>query len=342
MKYLYMLEQKTGMGPLVSVIVPVYRAEMWIRQCVDSLLGQSYRNIELILVDDGSPDSSGAICDEYAATDSRVKVIHQPNGGVGIARQTGMNNATGKYVIHADPDDWVEQTMIEELVAKAIEEDADMVICDYYEEHKDANQYCHLELEPTPEAAFIERLLITHKLSGYLWNKMIRRKCCDGVDFPDDITLLEDELFIIRALHVGNIRRVTYLPKAFYHYRTYNPSSIIHVKSERNLRSQVKVLEYLIDITGGDCFIDRKKWIIYDLFLLKRFTEINERYPEMHRRLIDEQRRWHIGRPMQSAISLALRGYPRLAYNMYKVNKAILDLKYMMALKLRNILDITK
>lgn len=74
------------MGPLVSVIVPVYRAEMWIRQCVDSLLGQSYRNIELILVDDGSPDSSGAICDEYAATDSRVKVIHQPNGGVGIAR----------------------------------------------------------------------------------------------------------------------------------------------------------------------------------------------------------------------------------------------------------------
>ena len=112
----------------MSVIVPVYRAEKWINQCVDSLLGQSYRNIEVILVDDGSPDRSGAICDEYAAADSRVKVIHQPNGGVSVARQTGIDNATGEYSIHADPDDWVEPTMIEELVAKAIEEDADMVI----------------------------------------------------------------------------------------------------------------------------------------------------------------------------------------------------------------------
>lgn len=111
---------------LVSIIVPVYKAEKYIHQCIDSLLAQTYRNIEVILVDDGSPDHCGKICDEYAAKDSRVKVIHQQNGGVSVARQTGIDHATGEYSIHADPDDWVELNMIEELVAKAVSDNADM------------------------------------------------------------------------------------------------------------------------------------------------------------------------------------------------------------------------
>ena len=119
---------------LVSIIVPVYKAEKYIHQCIDSLLTQTYRNIEVILVDDGSPDHCGKICDEYAAKDCRVKVIHQQNGGVSVARQTGIDHATGEYSIHADPDDWVELNMIEELVAKAVSDNADMVICDYISE----------------------------------------------------------------------------------------------------------------------------------------------------------------------------------------------------------------
>ena len=121
---------------LVSIIVPVYKAEKYIHQCIDSLLAQTYRNIEVILVDDGSPDNCGKICDEYAAKDCRVKVIHQQNGGVSVARQTGIDHATGEYSIHADPDDWVEPNMIEELVTKAVADNADMVICDFYRESK--------------------------------------------------------------------------------------------------------------------------------------------------------------------------------------------------------------
>ena len=107
--------------PIISIIIPVYKAEGHLHRCVDSILAQSFTDFELLLVDDGSPDGSGKICDEYAAKDSRVKVLHKQNGGVSSARQTGIENATGEYTIHADPDDWIEPTMLEELYNKATE-----------------------------------------------------------------------------------------------------------------------------------------------------------------------------------------------------------------------------
>ena len=318
--------------PLVSVIVPVYRAEKWINQCVDSLLGQSYRNIEVILVDDGSPDRSGAICDEYAARDSRVKVIHQPNGGVSVARQTGMDNATGEYTIHADPDDWVEPAMIEELVAKAIEEDADMVICDFMAETGFGREYHSMDLPLRPTADDLLRRLLLQQLHGSCCNKLVRRACSNGVNFPDDVTLLEDELFNIRVLRSGKVKRVAYLPKAFYHYRMNNASSIIHVKNDRNIRSQFRVLEYLLEMFSNDrslddSFADRKVHILYDLFISKRFKQLYESFPEVHQRVINDQRRWHLYRPVQSGISMALRGYPRLGYFLYTLDEGVFDMK---------------
>ena len=117
---------------LVSVIIPVYKVEKYIAECIESILAQTYTNFRLILVDDGTPDNAGKICDEYALKDNRIKVIHKSNGGVASARQMGVDNALGNYTIHADSDDWVEPTMLEELYKKAIEKDADMVICDFY------------------------------------------------------------------------------------------------------------------------------------------------------------------------------------------------------------------
>ena len=94
--------------PSISVIVPVYRAEDYLERCVESLLSQTFPDFEILLVDDGSPDHSGAICDDYARKDDRIKVFHKLNGGVSSARQYGIDHAIGEYVIHADPDDWVE------------------------------------------------------------------------------------------------------------------------------------------------------------------------------------------------------------------------------------------
>lgn len=112
---------------LVSIIVPVYKAEKYIHQCIDSLLTQTYRNIEVILVDDGSPDHCGKICDEYAAKDCRVKVIHQQNGGVSAARNVGLANATGEWITFVDADDSVTCAYIEQLYAN----DSDWVIGGY-------------------------------------------------------------------------------------------------------------------------------------------------------------------------------------------------------------------
>lgn len=118
--------------PLVTIIIPVWNVESYIRKCLDSLLCQTYSHTEIILVDDGSPDNSGKICDDYAVRDERIRVIHQTNKGVSVARQKGLDVAAGEWVIHVDPDDYVEPNMIEKLVAKAIKSKADMVTCNFY------------------------------------------------------------------------------------------------------------------------------------------------------------------------------------------------------------------
>ena len=135
-------------NPKVSVIVPIYKAESYLYKCIDSLLTQKLADIEILLIDDGSPDGSGMICDEYARKDSRVKVFHKSNGGVASARQCGLDHACGEYVIHADPDDWVESDMLQSLYEKAVEEDADMVICDFYYEIDETEGYVRVCQQP--------------------------------------------------------------------------------------------------------------------------------------------------------------------------------------------------
>lgn len=154
--------------PKLSVIVPVYNAELTIRKCVDSLLAQTISDFEVVLVDDGSPDRCGSICDEYAQQDPRVKVIHQQNGGVSVARQTGIDNAIGEYTIHVDSDDWVEPTELEELYKKAKEDDADMVICDFYE-----NDDIYHKQEPSSLDSKVVLSELFQQLHGSCCNKLV-------------------------------------------------------------------------------------------------------------------------------------------------------------------------
>ena len=206
----------TPHAPKVSVIVPVYKAEKYLRKCVDSILAQTFRDFEVILVDDGSPDGSGAICDEYAKKDPRVRVFHKENGGVSSARQCGLDHARGEYTIHADPDDWVEPNMLEELYTKAKADDADMVICDFYVNDSRGQRY----VRQRPSALDHETVLreLFQQLHGSCWNKLVRRACYDSynVVFPTKISFCED-LYVNSAILKYPIK-VTYIPKAFYHY----------------------------------------------------------------------------------------------------------------------------
>lgn len=216
----------TDHQPAVSVIVAVYKAEAYLKRCVDSLLAQTFRDFEILLIDDGSPDRSGEMCDEYARQDSRVRVFHKENGGVSSARQCGLDNARGEYVIHADPDDWVEPEMLEEMYRKAKEEDADMVICDYYIEEKGETKY----VIQRPSALDSETVMreLFQQLHGSCWNKLVRRVCYSQyqIQFPLELSYCED--VFVNACLLSHGIKVGYLPKAFYHYdQDVNPNSLV-------------------------------------------------------------------------------------------------------------------
>ena len=124
---------------LISVIIPVYKVEKYLDKCVESVVNQTYKNLEIILVDDGSPDGCPAMCDEWAKKDSRIKVIHKANEGVAIARNAGMDNAQGEYITFVDSDDYIDETMYEKLLNKAKEENADMTLCKFFEVDENGN-----------------------------------------------------------------------------------------------------------------------------------------------------------------------------------------------------------
>ena len=316
---------------LVSIIVPVYKAEKYIRQCVDSLLAQTYRNIEVILVDDGSPDNCGKICDEYAAKDSRVKVIHQQNGGVSVARQTGIDHATGEYSIHADPDDWVELNMIEELVAKAVANNADMVICDFYRESKSEKTYDCQNPGDDLSASAVLRKILSQQLHGSCWNKLVNRSRIEGIGFtPEDLCILEDELYNIRIL--ARKIKVSYLPKALYHYRIDNEDSLCNTISDKSFKSKVKAVSeiesFCLANVAGIAFFDFipiKRNVLFDALRTKRYEVLRELYPEQKEAMINSGTPYRLLAPVSSCIALALRGYPALAYTLYDWNMRLIN-----------------
>ena len=120
-----------NVNPKISVIVPVYNTEKYLKRCIDSILAQSYSDFELLLIDDGSTDASPAICDEYATNDSRVRVFHKPNGGVSSARNLGLDNARGEWIAFVDSDDWIESEMLYLFISKAEKTDSDIVFCNH-------------------------------------------------------------------------------------------------------------------------------------------------------------------------------------------------------------------
>ena len=209
--------------PDVSIVVPVYNLEKWIGHCLDSIAQQTFSNFEVLLIDDGSTDNSGTICDEYAKRDNRFRAYHKENGGLASANQYGLDRATGKYIIHVDPDDWVEGEMLASLYSKAEEDNADMVICDFYMDYPQKQIY-KTQRPDSLEPGYIIDSLFSGKLHGSHWNKLIRTSCIwEGqVSFVEGANYCEDLLFNVNVL--THIKKVSYLHAAFYHYVQYASS----------------------------------------------------------------------------------------------------------------------
>lgn len=233
--------------PKISIIVPVYNVEKYLVKCLESILAQTFSDFEVLLVDDGSTDRSGQVCDDYAKKDIRFRVFHKENGGVASARQAGTDLATGDYIIHVDPDDWVESNMLEELYLKAVETGADVVICDYYVEYKNRRIYKKQQPSALDSTTVLKELF--QQLHGSCWNKLVKRACYKKYDitFVPGINYCEDVLIWVQLLQHTEVK-VCYLNKAFYHYWQENENSIIHSKSVTFLESRKKYVNYLSKI----------------------------------------------------------------------------------------------
>ena len=238
--------------PAVSVIVPVYNAESFLSRCIESLLSQTLKDIEIILVDDGSTDSSKEVCERYAQEDNRIKVLSHPNAGVAATRKAGVEAATGTYSIHTDPDDWVEPTMLEELYSKAIQADADMVICDFMIDFADHSYIAAQKIRRYDSLYCLSRMMYG-KIHGSLCNKLIRTElyCKYGVLFFCGINYCEDYLTCVQLFMNGV--KVAYVPKPFYHYdQVVNNNSATRKYTKATLQTQFRFFEQLREILGNN------------------------------------------------------------------------------------------
>ena len=232
--------------PMISVIVPVYRVEQYLDKCVSSILSQTYDNLEVLLVDDGSPDGSGAICDRWAERDSRVRVFHQANAGGGAARNKALDNARGELIAFVDSDDYIAPDMFEYLYS-LLQQGADIAECSFLETEDD--DACFGESSEPVRWYSAEEAMVCHIqdtiFQQLIWNKLYRREMVEGIRFPLG-TKIDDEFFTYRLL--GNANRLARSERVCYAYRQ-QASSVMHqqnpVKKLEGLRAKCQRLEFL-------------------------------------------------------------------------------------------------
>ena len=236
------------MTPLISVIVPIYNVEPYLSKCIDSIRNSTLQDMEIILVDDGSPDRCGQICDEYAAIDSRIRVIHKENGGISSARNVGLDIARGELIGFVDSDDWIEPDMYEFQYKNLMKEDADISVCGVYEQRGNTES----ALGDTSLYAVVsghDAIQIYLKdivLGNATWNKLYRRKMFSQVRFP--VGRIFEDSFIMPGL-IDSASRVVYDLTPKYHYlRRAGSLSAQHYRPE--LRDYVDAFKTIYSYVG--------------------------------------------------------------------------------------------
>lgn len=232
----------------ISVIVPVYNAAAYIKRCIESILNQTYQNIELILVDDGSTDGSSIICDEYRKKEN-IKIVHKKNGGVSSARNAGLMIASGDYIGFVDSDDYIEKNMFQ-LMHDNIK-DADLSMCGYYQNKKKFIGISNKQIVDRTTA--VTYVIGDGGFKGFLWNKLFKKSVIDKykIRFFPDIHMCEDLVFCIS--YIDKIEKVCLLPNALYYYEDCGVS-LSNAKFNQKKYSVIKAYNTLLsmDLIKGD------------------------------------------------------------------------------------------
>lgn len=233
---------------LISVIVPVYNVESYVAECIESIQNQTYMNLEIILVNDGSTDASGDICDQYAAYDERIQVIHKENAGVSAARNTGIESANGDYIGFVDSDDYIAPTMYEDMLKLMAEHDLDIIECTAFRNNGDTNiEGCNdgsLEIFNRDEAL----RMAMYDCFVAVWSQLYKRRVISDVRFPVG-RKFEDSA--VSYLFIANTKRVGHINRCLYYYRL-NPNSTTQTSFDAKSRWDFVLgyeerLQYAID-----------------------------------------------------------------------------------------------
>ena len=227
--------------PLISIIIPVYNVVPYLKRCIDSVLHQTYRHIEIILVDDGSTDYSGEICEEYAKKDPRIIVIHKANGGLSDARNVGIVKASGDYIAFIDSDDYVCGRYIERLLHRLLKNNADIVICDYFrgvEERFPVNTKQHGETQIFNSKDILKQWHGKYKhIETMAWNKLYRKALFteNNIFFP--VGCLFEDVYITHLL-IDKAEKIVIMNEKLYYY-FQRQGSTMHTVSEKKMRESI-------------------------------------------------------------------------------------------------------
>lgn len=233
----------------ISVIVPVYNSEKYLQRCINSILNQTYKDLELILIDDGSTDSSGSICDSFAKIDSRVRVIHQKNSGVSEARNIGLNHAVGDYITFVDSDDYIDSRMYEELINLFLKYNADITHCGYKrvnpegviqkEVHGTHKVLCQNQIEAT------NCFLRGEYFNCGIWNKLFKASLFERVRFDSHLKVNED--VVVGFLAFQNAKKIVFIDETFYCYVVHDESACNTIDEKRKILDEIEATKLMIN-----------------------------------------------------------------------------------------------
>lgn len=310
-------------NPVISIIIAVYNAERYIKRCLDSILNQTFNDFEVICINDGSSDDSRKIIKDYAQRDRRIVYIEQENKGVSATRQVGLDHAKGLYVIHVDPDDWVEPNFLELLYKKAIEDDYDVVMCDFNRVYKDHREFFSQSPRSLSKIDLIEDL-ITGKIWGSCCNKLVKKSFVDkyNIQFVPSMNLWEDLYFV--CLLFSHSIKYTHIDEALYNYDCFsNENSIVRHRNEKHIQSGMTFIDTFEKVFSLSQYeygwYRRKSMVKRWIFHMETNTyDVKNVYPEINKQLIFELKKTPFGTE-DYCFALCLKGFPRTGKFLFKI-----------------------
>ena len=280
----------------VSVIIPVYKVEKYLKRCVESVVNQTYKNTEIILVNDGSPDNCGVICDEYAKIDSRIKVIHKANGGLSSARNAGLDIASGEYIMFVDSDDWIEEDSLEKL-DKYMDMSYDIINFKFrFAKGKTKNIELNDKLKDSYECdllSYIDKLFLG-ELDFFIWNKLYKKNLFDKVRFPEGRNY--EDLATIYKLYF-KAKNIIVTDYTLYYYWLGNSNSITSNSTIKNMTDYLLSAKEIYEVNKNYLQINKRDFSSEDtrykmmiIQLLINYTKSTYKDDDLKREILSELR----------------------------------------------------